>query len=257
MTGYSFPKGMRPSTLDERARFYARELNMPKLERWLEKRNGKTVFAVIIGRHTKIYPKQYEKDAVTTIIIDEYDDLESVRSQIIDFLPESVYYDRNVYDEKERIAGQELAFDIDPENITCPVHGSLADKMERKQGLSFCKLELRMARKETLRLYKHLNETFSLMKIVYSGRGYHIHVFDKDAYQMSQKERESLAEALKVKRFPIDAWVTSGEMRLIRLPYSLNGLVSRIVTPLTVKDLESFDPLTDRRCLPRFLKTKS
>ena len=70
--------------------------------------------------------------------------------QILEFLPEAVYYDRSVYDENDRKMGQELAFDLDPENITCPIHGTMADKMKRQQGLSFCELELEMVKKETI-----------------------------------------------------------------------------------------------------------
>ena len=57
--------------------------------------------------------------------------------------------------------GQELAFDLDPENITCPIHGTLADKMKRHQGLSFCELELDMVKQEAIGLYEFLGERFS------------------------------------------------------------------------------------------------
>ena len=123
-------------------------------------RLGKTKFAVIIGRHTKIFPEKYKEDASTTIIIDEYKNLEDLRQQILEFLPEAVYYDRSIYDENDRKTGQELAFDLDPENITCPIHGTLADKMKRKQGLSFCELELEMVKKEAVGLYEFLGRSF-------------------------------------------------------------------------------------------------
>jgi DNA primase catalytic subunit len=58
---------------------------------------------------------------------------------------------------------------------------------------------------------------------------------------------------MKEKDFGIDEWVTAGEMRLIRLPYSLHGLVSRIVLPLEKSELEQFDPVSDERCIPKFL----
>ena len=150
--------------------------------------------------------------------------------------------------------GQELAFDLDPENITCPVHGTLADKMKRQQGLSFCELELEMVKQEAVALYEYLGNRFSKVKAVYSGRGFHIHVFDKAAYLLSSQERLGLAREVKGAGFHIDEWVTSGEMRLIRLPFSLNGLVSRIVLPLTKGELERFDAVHDKRCLPKFLR---
>lgn len=254
MVRYHLPKGMRYSTLEEREQFYRQELNIEKVRQWFEGRKEKIVFAVIIGRHTKIYPEKYKEDASTTIIIDEYKDLEDVRGQIIEFLPESAYYDRNVYDKENKTIGQELAFDLDPENITCPIHGSLTDKMGRGQGLSFCKLELQMVKEQTINLYEYLEKMFSFMRIVYSGRGYHIHVFDEDAYKMSYSERRKFAKNLKAKGFPIDRWVTSGGMRLIRLPYSLHGMVSRIAIPVNIDELRSFDPLNDERCMPRFLR---
>ncbi|MGB9135564.1 MAG: hypothetical protein WCC63_08315 [Candidatus Bathyarchaeia archaeon] len=87
------------------------------------------MFAVIIGRHTRVFPEKYAADAGTTILIDEYGGLEDVRTEILEFLPESVYYDRNMYGGERRVGGQELAFDIDPENFECPIHGGLEDKM--------------------------------------------------------------------------------------------------------------------------------
>lgn len=253
MDEYHFPSGMRYATLEERKRFYKSEFNMSKVAQWFEKCIGKVKFAVIMGRHTRICLRKYREDVDTTIIIDEYQSLSQVRDQLLEFLPESAYYDRNVYDAKDRKIGQELAFDLDPENIACPVHGSLADKMKRNQGLSFCRLELDMAKEQTLSLTEYLEKEFYCTQIVYSGRGFHIHVFDHEAYALSTTARRMLAKAVKAKGFGIDKWVTAGEMRLIRLPYSLNGLVSRIVLPITKSELEQFDPVSDLRCIPKFL----
>jgi len=244
---------MRFTTLEERKQFYTEEFSLKKIAEWFQPRLGNTKFAVIIGRHTKIFPEKYREDASTTIIIDEYKDLEDVHQQILEFLPEAVYYDRNVYAAVGCIVGQELAFDLDPENITCPIHGSLADKMKRGQGLSFCELELDMVKQEAVGLLGFLEKRFSEVRVVYSGRGFHLHVFDHEAYALSAKERLDLAKLAKQAGFHIDEWVTSGEFRLIRLPYSLNGLVSRIVLPLTKQELETFDATHDERCLPRFL----
>jgi DNA primase catalytic subunit len=247
---------MRYSTLEERKQFYSYEFNVQKAAQWFGSQSVKVKFAVIIGRHTKIYPEKYKEDASTTIIIDEYSGLEDVKGQIIEFLPEAVYYDRNVYDQSDHRIGQELAFDLDPENITCPIHGALADKMKRNQGLSFCEIELEMVKQETIRLYEFLANRFSEVRVVYSGRGFHLHVLDQQAYALNAQERLYLAQQVKSAGFHIDEWVTSGEMRLIRLPYSLNGLVSRIVLPLTKGELESFDAVHDERCLPKFLSKK-
>ena len=245
MIRYHLPRGMRYATLPERKQFYTEEFNLKKVADWFQERAGIVKYAVIIGRHTRIFPVEYREDADTTIIIDDYKDLADVRNQVIEFLPEAVYYDRNVYDQKDRKTGQELAFDLDPENITCPIHGSLADKMKRGQGLSFCKVELNMVKEQALNLYEHLEKQFSQMRLVYSGRGFHIHVLDPEAFGLDVKKRLEIARAVKKKGFSIDEWVTAGEMRLIRLPCSLHGMVSRIVLPLEKSELEKFDPIHD------------
>ncbi|MBS7641258.1 MAG: DNA primase [Candidatus Bathyarchaeia archaeon] len=254
MNRYYLPKGMRPSTLEERKQFYEREFNLDGVREWLRDWRGKVIFAVIIGRHTRIYPLEYADEASTTILIENYKGLEDVRSWILEFLPESVYYDRNVYDEEGHILGQELAFDIDPENFTCPIHGSLEDKMRRHQGLSFCELELDAARRETIRFYEVLSEIFTDLKIVYSGRGFHIHVFDEDAFNWSYEKRSAFARDMRNRGFIFDEWVTSGGMRLIRLPYSLHGMVSRIVMPVDISELERPNLVDDERFIPMFLR---
>ncbi len=253
MVKYNLPAGMRYSTLDEREKFYKTEFDPQRIIEWFGKNLGRTKFAIIMGKHTKIYRQKYKEDASTTIIIDEYRDLDDVQLEILEFLPEAVYYDRNVYDENDKIIGQELAFDLDPENVVCPVHGTLQDKINQSQGLSFCEIELEIVRKEAIELFEFLGRRFSDLKIVYSGRGFHLHVLDKDAYQLTNEERLSIAGEVKQSGFHIDEWVTSGEYRLIRLPYTLNGLVSRIVLPLKKEELESFDAIHDKRCLPQFL----
>ena len=75
MSQYYLPVGMRYSTLEERKQFYTQEFNLQKVAEWFEGGLGNTKFAVIIGRHTKIFPEKYKEDASTTIIIDEYKNL--------------------------------------------------------------------------------------------------------------------------------------------------------------------------------------
>jgi DNA primase catalytic subunit len=254
MSNYLMPQGMRPATLQERKEFYTEEFNLKKVKEWFIGKLGKIKFAVIIGRHTKIFLPEYADDAETTIIIEDYKDLEDLREQIVEFLPEAAYYDRNVYANSDKAVGQELAFDLDPENVVCPIHGGLAEKMKRHQGLGFCELELEMVRGQTLCLLDELQGEFSQLQVVYSGRGFHVHVFDQEAYALTAKERSALAARVKAKGFAIDAWVTEGESRLIRLPYSLNGLVSRVCLPLEKNEVEKFNPIYDVRCIPKFLR---
>lgn len=110
-----------------------------------------------------------------------------------------------------------------------------------------------MVKQEAIDLYDFLETRFSDLKVVYSGRGYHLHVLDTKAFTLTTKDRLSLAQQAKQEGFHIDDWVTSGEYRLIRLPYSLNGLVSRITLPLKKDELENFNPVHDERCIPKFL----
>lgn len=261
------PKGMRFSKLEEREKFYKGEFQTERIERWLGKKLKKTVFAVIIGRHTNIYPARYGGIKNNTVIISDWSKLKDIKEYLTQYLPESVYYDRNVYENLEicrkcelkkikcwecrNFAGQELAFDIDPENISCPYHGDWSRKMKSQRGLSFCMYEFNIVKRQAAKLYEELEKNYSKMKIVYSGRGFHIHVFDEDAYKLTMQYREKLANEL-VKRYAIDEWVTAGEMRLIRLPYSLHGMVSRICVPVKKGELKHFKPGTNKACMPKF-----
>jgi len=264
-----FPRCMRFSSLEERRAFYGGEFDLNKVKGWMEI-HPSPVFAVILGRYSRIYPKEYAKISNHTIMIDDYDDLDDLRSYIVQYRPESAYYDRNLYRNREICAkcwkednecwscenflGQELAFDMDVENLDCPLHGDLVKRMKRGDHLSFCEYDLKKLRGKALELFDELRGEFKKMRVTYSGRGYHIHVLDRKAYSMARKERGELADHIG-KSFPIDEWVTEGESHLIRLPFSLNALVSRIVLPLEKKELEQFDPITDKHCVPKFIKT--
>jgi DNA primase catalytic subunit len=248
------PRGMRPSTLEERRSFYERELDLKGVERWLSG-HPNAVVALILGRHTGVVLPEYARIRDHTVVVDEYEDLEDLRDYILQYLPEGVYYDRNLYRRRPACArwrggyphawgcadmmGQQLAFDIDPENVVCPVHGDIQRKMAEGQALGFCEYELEGARRLALELWDELGREWSDVRATYSGRGFHLHVMDREAYGLKRRERGTIARAVK-RRFPIDVWVTAGEMRLIRLPHSLNGMVSRVCMPLTKRGLRTF-----------------
>ena len=226
------------------------------------------MFAVVIGRHTKIFPAEYREVRNRTILIDEYDKLQVLRRHCMEFRPESVYYDRNVYENWEDARGgskelgelgesfgQQLAFDIDPENFDCPIHGSLEDKLSKRQGLSFCRLELQLAQEQALMLVDELSRSFGELRLVFSGRGFHVHVLDEETFFWTRKRRLKLVRSLVRRGFLMDEWVATGGMRLIRLPHSLNGLVSRLATPLDSIVAGSFDPATDPVCIPSFVRS--
>ena len=101
-------------------------------------------------------------------------------------------------------------------------------------------------------MYRDLKQTYSKLRVVYSGRGFHIHVLDADATYLTRAERSALASGY-AKRFPIDEWVTAGNIKLIRLPYTLHGMISRICVPVDPNELEAFDPINYEPAIPRFL----
>jgi hypothetical protein len=70
------PFGMRPSTLQEREQFYTK-FDMKKARDWVGK---KLVYAVVLGRHSNIYPVQYKKNKNILLIIDNYQSLQDVKS---------------------------------------------------------------------------------------------------------------------------------------------------------------------------------
>ena len=257
---------MRISSLGERREFYSHEFSLTRIRDWFRVWRSPIVFAVVIGRHTGISSMKYRRERGRTIVIDEYESLSEMRNYLIDFMPESAYYDRNVYKDWDQARqlendptqlgssfGQELVFDIDPENFTCPIHGTPEEKMRRHQGLSFCRLEFQLAQQEAAQLIEILSRNFSEISLVYSGRGFHIHIRDEETAFWNRKKRLALVRSLTKRGLVMDEWVPSGGMRLIRLPYSLNGLVSRVVIPLAKNELGVFDPITDGRTIPRFL----
>ena len=232
---------------------------------WMVRPEGGRVYALILGRHSGIYPRRFRHLKNVPLLVDDVSDVQGLRPYLMRYLPEGVYYDRNVYGPlgETRAAhvdyahawrnrffrGQELAFDLDPENLDCPVHGDIETKMRRHQGLSFCDWEFEEIRRQAVALFDDLSKRWSRLRAVFSGRGFHIHVFDDAAFQLSRAERSRIAKTI-ARRYPIDEWVTSGEMRLIRLPYSLHGMVSRIVTPVPRGKLERFR-YDDARAVPR------
>ena len=261
---YELPGRLGPASLEDRRRFYRGAFDDAAAARWLALPPGERVFALILGRHSGIYPRRFRSVKNVPLIVDDVPDVRGLRRYLLKYLPEGVYYDRNVYSSlaatrKARLdytrawrsrlfLGQELVFDLDPENLDCPIHGDIEAKMRRHQGLSFCDWEFAEVRRQTATLYDELARRWDDLRVVYSGRGFHVHVLDAAAFHLPRKERTKIASTVS-RRYAIDEWVTSGEMRLIRLPYSLHGMVSRIVIPVPRRDLEDFS-YDDPRAVP-------
>jgi len=244
----------RPPTLEERKQFYENEFDSNKLS---EIGFSPQIYAVDIGSKTKI--SKFPEKKVQLIMLPPNLTPEQLKQKLINHLPESVYYDRNIYTDAkqyyerknfkkfwtdENYTGQELCFDVDAENISETKPNNTEEYTQ----------VLKEAAKESLRLATELRKQHGFQKIsfIYSGRGFHVKVHDKNTQSLTFKERTAINDTLK--GFPIDRWVSGGFSKLIRLPFSLHGIVSRITTIIKEDELNSFDPSTDERVIPKFMK---
>lgn len=260
---------MRPSTLEERDSFYRHELDVRSLGRWIGDRHRRMKFAMILGRHTGIVEPGHAGLRDDVVVIDIWKTASDLRKYALDYLPEGMYYDRNRYKDVSKCAecggrrrgclgcyncdGQQLAFDLDPENVDCPWHGHIGQKIDRGRVMSFCMYEFRVVRRQTMGLASELRREYESVGVIYSGRGFHVVVDDEHAYTLSKPERKLIARKLG-RRYAIDEWVTEGGSRLLRLPYSLNGLVSRKCMPIEEeRDLVEFDPRISDTVMPGFV----
>ncbi|MBI2106674.1 hypothetical protein HYT57_01705 [Candidatus Woesearchaeota archaeon] len=237
----------RVSTLKERELFYKKEFSVSKVRKWFTEKPQ--LFALDVGTETGI--AKFSKDK--GYIVNFNFNFKDLKKRLVKYLPEDAYYDRNKYKdfnscfEKlkfDKFETQELAFDLDSDDLEC-------EKCKNKNFVYTCGDCLEKSKDYAYKLYNKLREDFNNIKIVYSGRGFHFHVFDKKAYSLSIREREVLNR--KLKKFPIDPWVSRGHIRLIRMPYTLNALCSRIVIPISIKELRNFD-FNSKEVLPKFLK---
>ncbi len=221
----------RIPSLEERIEFYRKKFNYRKALDFVKKHDDNPVFAVKLGANSRIYHPRFEdriRRKVNVLFLGRL--LERVsprelRKVFAYYAPEGVYYWRNRIQDYglcrkcpykrvrnyaacfscQNFYGQELVFDIDSDT-----NGSLEGAARAADSI-FSDLE------------------FSDKVIVYSGRGFHVHVFDERAYRLNLEERKRLAK--KYEKF-IDPWVTAGNATLIRLPYTLNGLSGTVAVPL-------------------------
>ncbi len=215
----------RSATLAERGEFYEKEFDINKIKKWFYS-NGlrlPQLCAIDAGTETGIIIDKKLKGQMLYFLFKE------LKQKIRQYIPEDVYYDRNVYKNPEKILGsfkfnnyieQELVFDIDSDNIKCRC----------LKGESLCDSCIEEAFRWAGKMKKELEKNFSKARIVYSGRGFHVHVLDRKAALLSTSARDKLNKGFA--NYPIDPWVSRGYIRLIRMPYSLNGLVSRKVMPI-------------------------
>ncbi|MEK6852757.1 MAG: hypothetical protein AABX59_02660, partial [Nanoarchaeota archaeon] len=178
----------RASSLRERQEFYEKEFNVNSVKRWFKDRRKPQIMEVDVGTETHI--AKIKKDINKLVVLNFMEiGFAGLRKELLRILPEDVYYDRNQYARVNEVIkkknfrtsigtknwlGQELAFDIDPENIKCE-----CKKRKVEELYKFCEICLGQAKSEVLNMHEELRKTFKKVEIVYSGRGYHLHVFDK------------------------------------------------------------------------------
>lgn len=268
----SLPKSMRPSTIEERRKYYGTEFTLGLVRKWfLLRRISHPTFAIDVGSDSGIYDVKHKRFLNKLVYLSKYRTWRQLNEKLVDYAPEDVYYSRNIFDHAGscrecmdrsfgcfrciHFLGQELVFDIDPENIPCR---KCKKKEKRKSIYSFCMHSFEAAKREASKLPMFLGMRFGFrkMQVVYSGRGFHVHVFDKNTVSYGTKARQGIAKIVMSAGFHIDEWVTAGSIDLVRLPYSLHGLVSRIPIVLKHSQVMRFDPLKDKRVMPNFLKSR-
>ena len=262
---YTFPQSVRPASLQERKTFYEKEFKLPKAVEWLNKFDPYRMSITFdLGVESGIIKDNAWKD--NAFIKMGPVDYNQLKELLLKFLPEDAYYDRYLYHDASKCYdceirlqkgcfdcegsdGQQLVFDVDPENYWCPQ----CDTEGTERHHSFCETCFKATKEATLYLYDVLSESFSSLQIVSTGRGFHIHVFDRDSFHFSVPEREALVSKVKEVNIAVDSFITIGKMYLIRLPYTLNGLVSRVAVPLSVKEVEKLTMYTSPS-IPRFIR---
>jgi DNA primase catalytic subunit len=238
-------RGFRFSSLEERKKFYEKEFDITKVKKWFRKNKLALpqICAVDAGSDTGIIVDKKMKGSMF------YFSFFELEEKIKKYAPEDVYYDRNKYEDYRNALDklnfrkwkeQELVFDVDADNIKC----------NHPKKSFVCNVCLKKAYNDMLKITELLREKYLFDKIIvnYSGRGFHIHVLDRRAFRMSIEERRKLTQ--KFSKFAIDPWVSRGYISLIRMPFSLNGLVSRIATPVNLNKEINYG-----KSIPKFLKS--
>ncbi len=237
-------KPFRSATLTERKFFYEKEFSLKKALDWFGNKKPQLI-AIDAGTDTKtLKNNSWDK----TLFYCYFSEL---KQKIKKYIPEDIYYDRNVYKKPasrfrnlghqnflsdKNVVGQELIFDVDADNIQC-IH---------PKNKLVCDSCLQNAWQKTKSLSNEIkNIGFKKIKIVYSGKGFHLHIQDERAYKLTKLERINLTK--KFSNYPIDSWVSAGNIELVRFPFSLNAQVSRIAIPIK----NNFNP---KLAIPKFLK---
>lgn len=252
---FDFPEGLRPATVDERDRFYRSAFPLDELRERMD-RWERFIPVVDVGTETTRYRPRFREYKGKLVRITDYADLDDLRTKIVEYAPEDLYYVTTVekQDRIETNPEQELVFDLDPENVSCRTCDRKRPHLEKPaQDYVFCMDCFAQVAQETKSLYGFLETHFDQLSLVYSGRGFHIHVGDEAGFRMDREDRRELASKVRME-FPVDEAVTAGEKDLIRMPGSLHGLVSRVVTEIEPRHLDDPERVLHSLSVPEFIE---
>ncbi len=244
-----FPYGMRPARVAERRQFYENEFSLATSADWF--RIGDQEQLVIdVGSETTRYRPMHKQYLYKLLYVTQYLTHAELNEKILTYVPEDIYYDTK---STPSSAVQELVFDLDPNHLYCMHCRMMRNKLSGPiSAYAFCEQCFIDVATATAELNDLLSKHFTHLSLIYSGRGFHIHVRDNAAWQLPYEQRQALAEKMQ-QRFPIDMAITAGSADLIRLPDSLNGLVSRKVREIHSSDLEQPEKIINEKALPAFL----
>jgi len=252
---YDYPAGLKPASVEQRERFYREEFPREQVARRIG-RWYRFVPVIDIGSESTLYKPRLSDLKGKLVRVSGYTDIDQLVEKFVDYAPEDIYYSRTIEkpDEVHVNPDQELVFRIGPFAVDCVRCERKRKYLDEDQHRNvFCLDCLGTAAEKTKELYRFLKRHFDDMDIVYAGRGFNIHVNDEDAYRMAMEDRWELANKV-AKQFPIDKEVTAGDKDMIRLPGSLNGLVSRTAITISPHDLDDVEFLLNHKAVPRSFK---
>lgn len=248
---YNFPAGLQPANVEQRERFYREEFSTEEIEKRM-KRWPEFVPVIDVGTETTRYKPRLKQYKDKLVRVTSFENLNELQDKLVSYAPEDVYYSRTLErsDEIRVNPEQELVFRVSPNEIDCERCERRRKNMDEKwQEYVFCMDCFEQSAYETLHLHGFLERHFTNMTLVFTGRAFHIHVNDEEGYKMDIGDRKELARKVAT-QFPIDEAITAGDVNLVRLPGTLNGLVSRKVITLDVNDLNSPQHILKHKSVP-------
>lgn len=248
---YNFPGDLKPAPVRHRDRFYREQFPTDEIAERMERWPQFTP-VIDVGSETTLYRPRFKDAKGKLVRLTDFSTVQELQDKIVEYAPEDIYYNRTLQKEGqvEVDPEQELVFKLVPWRADCRHCDRKREYMDEQfYQFVFCEDCFEQTAFETRNLYAFLERHFGDMGIFYTGRGFQVHVNDDAGYKMPRSDREELA-AKVASEFPIEEGITAGETELVRLPGSLNGLVSRKVTKVAVSDLNDPEHILTQKAVP-------